>query len=129
MSRVWKNLHLRLHRSYVYFMKLKLTGNYISRNGNCIKNSTDNNLIDIIDIKTTWKFFISSLTFKSLFTERKFLLEFQNFLQHYSSCLSFLRNYFDSPIKLFLDLHKILDLSKFLDILAKSFFPFFISNL
>lgn len=54
-----------------------------------------------------------------------FLLEFQNFLQHCPSGLSFLCNYFDGPTKLFLDLH----LSKFLDILAKSFFPFFISNL
>jgi len=39
----------------------------------------------------------------------------QNFLQHCSSCLRFLHNYFDSPTKL--DLY----LSKFLDTSAKSF--------
>jgi len=37
-----------------------------------------------------------------------------------SSCLNFQYNYFDDPTKLFLELY----LSKFLDILAKSFFPY-----
>jgi len=32
------------------------------------------------------------------------LLEYQNMLQYYSSCLKFLQTYFDSPAKLFLDL-------------------------
>jgi len=47
------------------------------------------------------------------------LLEYQNFLQHYSSCLSFLHNYFDAPTKLFSDFY----LPTFLDTSAKSFFP------
>jgi len=46
------------------------------------------------------------------------LLESQNFLQYYSSCLSFLHNYFDSLTKLFSDLY----LAKFFDILVQSFF-------
>jgi len=41
------------------------------------------------------------------------LLEYQIFLQHYSSRLRFLRNCFNDSIKLFLDLN--LDLAKFLN--------------
>ena len=40
-------------------------------------------------------------------------------MQHCSSCLNFLHNYFDDPIKLFLDLY----LSKFLATSGKSFLP------
>jgi len=45
------------------------------------------------------------------------LLEFQNFLQHYHQCL-ILHNYFDNKI-IFSDLY----LAKFLDISVKQFFP------
>jgi len=41
-----------------------------------------------------------------------------NFLQHCSLYLNFLRNYFAGPIKLFLNLY----LAKLLNILTKSFF-------
>jgi len=48
------------------------------------------------------------------------LLEYQNLLQYCSSYLNFPHNYFDGSTKLFSDLY----LSKFLDTLTKSFFPY-----
>ena len=47
------------------------------------------------------------------------MLECQNFLQHCSSCLSFLHNYFNGLSKLFSDLY----LHKLLDASAKLYFP------
>jgi len=49
------------------------------------------------------------------------LLECQNFLQHYLSCLRFLCNYFEGPTKLFSDWY----LAKFLDTSPNSFFPLY----
>jgi len=39
------------------------------------------------------------------------LLDYQNCLQYYSSCLNIAHNYFDGPIKLLSDLAMFLDIS------------------
>ena len=96
--------------------KLKLSKNLLEEKHRRLSQIISNLLIYTVHKKvgftevfknlTSIGFKIILLDYKNNYVEcSNLLLECQNFLQHYSSCLKFLRNYFNDAIKLFSDLY------------------------